>query len=951
LTSTIPDEARALEERIAALEAQLEEQRRATRDQGALYRIAALANAADGMEAFYKGLHEILSGLLYAENLYVALYDEERQLINFPFYVDTVDDDLPDPHAWLPRSDEFARGVTGYILRTGNAVHPGPDLIYTKHLIEAGEFEYVGAVSIDYIGVPLKTDGHTIGALAVQTYVEGQIYTQDDVNLMVFVADHIAAALARTRGAAEIRQRNAELAIVNEVAEALVKELDYQAIIDAVGDRVSQILDSHDLSIAVIDQQTKIIKFPYWIENGLRDLEVTPIKLGEGLTSQIIQSGEPIRTGTAEEAIARGALMYGESQESFLGVPIRAGDTVLGVLSVSQGPANAFTPADEQLLSTIASSMGVALENARLFGETKRLLGQTEEQNAELAVVNEVGQALAKQLDLAAVTELVGERLHSIFPDIDLFVALYDRDTNLISFPYEIGHGERYHTDPIPADKGLTARVIETRKSLLIRTHEEAEKHGAVFVLENELNRTESWLGVPVITGDDLIGVLALEADRANSFDEDTQRLVETIASSTAVALHNARLFDETKRLLTETEQHAGELAIINDIGSALAEQLDFERIIELVGDRLFKMFKSPDFYIALVDKASNKITFPYELDGGKRVHGDPIEIGQGISSRVISERRAYRFATLEEQSQFGGALVGTYAELPEGVSTDQLTQSWLGVPIMAGREAIGVVVLGDRRPNVYTDADERLVSTVASSMGVALENARLFDETKHLLAETEQRNAELAVINEIGEALSRQLDFQGIIDAVGDRIRSIFNVSTELIVLYDPATETVTLPYTVDQGRRIYPPPGPLTGLTARVVLSKQPLRIGTNDEARALGASVIDDTTDEAHSWLGVPILAGDRILGVIALERLPKDAFSESDFSRLLLRTWASLSKTHASSTRRNTCSPRRNNATQSWRLLTRSVRLCRRSSNTTPSSMLSATRSARSLARKT
>ena len=61
----------------------------------------------------------------------------------------------------------------------------------------------------------------------------------------------------------------------------------------------------------------------------------------------------------------------------------------------------------------------------------------------------------------------------------------------------------------------------------------------------------------------------------------------------------------------------------------------------------------------------------------------------------------------------------------------------------------------------------------------MALENARLFDETKRLLAETEQRNAELAVINEIGEALARQLDFQGIIDAVGDRIRSIFDVQT----------------------------------------------------------------------------------------------------------------------------------------------------------------------------
>ena len=107
--------------------------------------------------------------------------------------------------------------MTGYILRTGNVIHDGPDLINTRHLIEAGEFEHVGAVSVDYVGVPLKTDGHTIGVLAVQTYVEGQIYTQDDVDLMVFVADHIATALARTRAAAEIRQRNAELAIVNEI--------------------------------------------------------------------------------------------------------------------------------------------------------------------------------------------------------------------------------------------------------------------------------------------------------------------------------------------------------------------------------------------------------------------------------------------------------------------------------------------------------------------------------------------------------------------------------------------------------------------------------------------------------------------------------------------------------------------------------------------------------------
>ena len=231
-------------------------------------------------------------------------------------------------------------------------------------------------MSIDFLACRSKADGHTIGVVAVQTYIEGRIYTRDDVDLMVFVADHIATALSRTRAAAEIRQRNAELAIVNEVGQALAKQLDFQAIIDAVGDRVSQILDSHDLSIAIVDQQTRMISFPYWTENGIRDHGVTPIELGQGLTSQIIDSGEPIRMGTIAEAEALGALSYGEVQESYLGVPIRAGEQVLGVLSVAQRPANAFTAADEQLLSTIAASMGVALENARLFDETKRLLAR-----------------------------------------------------------------------------------------------------------------------------------------------------------------------------------------------------------------------------------------------------------------------------------------------------------------------------------------------------------------------------------------------------------------------------------------------------------------------------------------------------------------------------------------------------------------------------------------------
>ena len=102
MTSTIPNRPADLERRVAELEADLQREATRTRNQAALYKIAALANSADDMQAFYEGIHAILRELVYAENIYVALYDEERRLLNFAYYVDSVDTDWPDPHAWLP---------------------------------------------------------------------------------------------------------------------------------------------------------------------------------------------------------------------------------------------------------------------------------------------------------------------------------------------------------------------------------------------------------------------------------------------------------------------------------------------------------------------------------------------------------------------------------------------------------------------------------------------------------------------------------------------------------------------------------------------------------------------------------------------------------------------------------------------------------------------------------
>ena len=114
-----PDELAAAKARIADLEALEAERSRAVLVQAALYRIAEAASAADDLPAFYRTIYEIVGELMYAENMYIALYDDERGLMNYPYYVDAFDVDVPDPNAWEAFGVGQATGVTAYALRRG----------------------------------------------------------------------------------------------------------------------------------------------------------------------------------------------------------------------------------------------------------------------------------------------------------------------------------------------------------------------------------------------------------------------------------------------------------------------------------------------------------------------------------------------------------------------------------------------------------------------------------------------------------------------------------------------------------------------------------------------------------------------------------------------------------------------------------------------------------------
>ncbi|HYM83872.1 MAG TPA: GAF domain-containing protein, partial [Candidatus Dormibacteraeota bacterium] len=681
----------------------------------------------------------------------------------------------------------------------------------------------------------------------------------------------------------EGRQQDAALAILNEIGVALAKQVDFSSIVELVGQRILETFGAPSLWIALHDQATDMISYPFSVEDGER-LPMEPIRLGEGLTSIVLRSKEPLRRGTSEELIALGAIAQGGVTQSWIGVPILAGDRAIGVIAVESFERNAFSEADERLLATIASSLGVALENARLFDETKRLLAESEQRAAELAIVNEIGAALAKQLEFDAIIDLVGDRLAAMFGTKDFYIALYDRTTDRISFPYELDDGRRVHGAPIDLGQGLTSTVLRTKRPLRLGSVASQAEHGAVLGVYSEGIATtvgESWLGVPITAGEDAIGVVVLGDARPDAFTESDERLVSTVASSMGVALENARLFAETKRLLGESEQRAAELAIVNEIGTALARQLDLGGVVELVGDRVRGILRAEILTIAIHQPGSDIIAFPYSFEDGERQPNEPLPFGEGLTSQIIRSNRPLRVGSADDADRLGARWTGAR------------TQSYLGVPIPAADRVLGVIAVATEAIDAYSESDERLLATLASSMGVALENARLFDETKRLLKETDERAAELAVVNSVQQGLAAQLDMQSMYDLVGDKIQEIFDAQVVDIGIYDLASGVARYPYTIERGVRYPDEPGPIAGFGRIVLETRGPILV--NDvaawEAEHHTAPVLVQG-EPALSVLFAPLMVGDEVRGRISLQNVDRTgAFTEADL-RLLTTIASSL-----------------------------------------------------------
>jgi PAS domain S-box-containing protein len=674
-----------------------------------------------------------------------------------------------------------------------------------------------------------------------------------------------------------LQQRNAELALLTSIGESIVRTLDVRAMTRLVGDKLREVFVTNSVLILLLDRHTDLIHILYeYDQTEGRYLEyVEPFPLGTGLSSRVIQSREPLLLGTLGEEIAHGAYFPPEIIEkgssapgqSWLGVPILANEKVLGLVALADDQPHAFGENHLKLLQTLCSNLGIALENARLFDATQRLLEETEQRNRELAIINRLQEALASKLDLHSIFELIGEKVCEVFQVQVVDIVTYDAANNLISMPYSYEKGDRSVITP-REPYGFRLHVIQSRAPLLIN-----EKFEELATQHNNPILTGAWprsaLFMPLLTDGDVKGIISIQdLDRENAFNDSDVRLLQTLANAMSVAIENARLFDETQRLLKETEQRAAELAIINSVQAGLASKLDMQGIYELVGEKIRETFHAQVVSITTYERATQRMVGRYYFEDGNKGPGLTFP-AFGFRKHVVDHHRT--FVINEDMPR-------RMAEYDNPIHQGDQPKSAIFIPMLVGAEPIGVISLQNMdREHAFSDSDVRLLETLANSMSVALENARLFDETQHLLKETEQRAAELATVNTVSSAIASELDLQTLIQLVGEQIRSIYNADIAYVALLEKESSTVTFPY--QYGQQLEPM---LLGegLTSRIIQSGQALWINQQlaRQRQQLGVAQLGR---QARSYLGVPIFVGGQAIGAISVQNTAQEnAFTEND-----------------------------------------------------------------------
>lgn len=385
--------------------------------QQALYAIANLAHSNLDISEMLARVHEAVAHLTYAENFYVALYDDVRDVMHFPYYADSDDPAVSDARFELAARD-YPSSLTFEVVHSGRSLLGGSAALRAQ--LGFGNDPRLGPDCVDWLGVPMLEGDRVRGAVVVQSYDDAHRYSERDRSLLTFVSQHILSAVtrkqARERLEIEVQRRTFEIAETNKalraevagrqraqqmqaalyrIAELASGRCGLDAFYVGVHGVVSELLNASNFFIALLSDDGSELRFPYFVDE--RDTPMSARRLTNGITEWVLRNRQPLLATEAEirRLIDAGQMvMFGTLPKCWLGVPLLLDHQAVGVMVVqSYDDAYDYRLPEQEILQFASLHIATALErkrtHERLLQAHADLELRVEQRTEELKLANQ----------------------------------------------------------------------------------------------------------------------------------------------------------------------------------------------------------------------------------------------------------------------------------------------------------------------------------------------------------------------------------------------------------------------------------------------------------------------------------------------------------------------------------------------------------------------------------
>ncbi len=690
--------------------------------------------------------------------------------------------------------------------------------------------------------VPLRVEGFVVGALALLS-IQPNAFSPDDEPLFRSLADHMSLALHNARLYEESQKRIAELTALQEMAAQVTATLDLRQAMETVARRLMEHTRADRVYIHLLSQEGERWRSGIVFIRSKGVLVETPPPCLEGVTETVVRSARPL---VIPDVAVHPLFQDPEAQAWGIGAiaafPLRHGGQVMGVLHVVFESPRLFSADELRWLSTVVDHVAVAIANARLYEEAMSRL-------RELETLRRASELVVRFADLDALIEQIIQLLQEepAFQFVALFLTDPEDPNLLVRYRTGPREEETQRASRLRLGEGVVGRAGTSRSPVLVSDVRHDEGYLPM------IPQTRAELAVPLLIGDRLVGVLDVQSPEPGAFREDHVRFLSALAGQLAIALENARLFHQVRRRLNE-------LHILYEVITAATTTLDPELVIRQALLAIQRTLGFEAVECLLLEEGSGRLQGYGHYGFSEQALQVLLTIHQGITGRVVRTGVP--------------ALVPDVTQDPDYVEADPRTRSELAVPMRVGERIIGALNAESPRPNAFTEEDLRLMTTLAGHLAVILENARLYRETA-------QRLHEVTTLYEFARRMSTTLDLGVLLDSVVVTLREVLRCRAANIMLLNPRTEMLEIRAAAgvkDRWRhearlRVG------EGIAGQVVQEKRPIYVpDTREDPRFV---VFDPSV---RSLLCVPLMVGDRVIGVLSVDHEIPHAF-QPEHERLL------------------------------------------------------------------